>query len=63
MISADFDVKIKLIILVSIALVALLVVMGGLLRRDRHFSRYLIGVTVVIGVLAIILITLLLIHP
>jgi len=62
MIVADFDVKIKLIILVSTALIVLLAVLGWLLHRDHHFSRYLGGITAVMVVLAGILTSLLMIH-
>lgn len=62
MLTADFDVKIKLIILVSVALLVLLVITGLLLHRDHHFSRYLGGIVAVMVVLAAILVSLLLIH-
>lgn len=60
--SADFDVKIKLIILVSIGILILLGILLGLLHRDRHFSKYLVGPLGVIVVLVAILGSLLTIH-
>jgi hypothetical protein len=62
MLTADFDVKIKLIILVSIALVVLLIVGSTLWVRSKHFSRYLVGVAAVMVVLVFILSSLLTIH-
>lgn len=60
--SADFDVKIKLIILVSIGILVLLGILLSLLHRDRHFSKYLVGPLGVIVVLVAILGSLLTIH-
>ncbi|GEO70671.1 hypothetical protein [Levilactobacillus acidifarinae] len=62
MLIADFDVKLKLIILATIALVALLVIGGTLWLRAKHFSRYLVGVAAVMVVLVFILSSLLTIH-
>ena len=62
MLTADFDVKLKLIILVTLALIALVVIGGTLWVRAKHFSRYLVGIVAVIGVLTFILGSLLTIH-
>lgn len=62
MLTTDFDVKLKLIILTTIALVALLVIGGTLWYRAKHFSRYLIGVVAVMAVLVFILSSLITIH-
>lgn len=62
MLTADFDVKLKLIILVTLALIVLVVIGGTLWVRAKHFSRYLVGIVAVIGVLTFILGSLLTIH-
>ncbi|QMU08632.1 hypothetical protein [Levilactobacillus suantsaii] len=62
MLTADFDVKIKLIILTSIAIVVLALIVGRLWIKAGHFTRYFSGVLAVIVVLCFILGSLLLIH-
>ncbi|NLR09475.1 MULTISPECIES: hypothetical protein [Lactobacillaceae] len=62
MLTTDFDVKLKLIILAVVGLIVLTSVLGYVYHLDHHFSRRLIGVLVVMVVLIFILISLLLIH-
>lgn len=44
MLSTDFDVKLKLLILFATGLIVLAIVLGWLWHRDHHFSRYFGGV-------------------
>lgn len=60
MIASDFDVKLKLIILTTVALIVLIALVAGLWHKDHHFNRYLGGVTGVIIALIFIVSTLLL---
>lgn len=62
MLTTDFDVKLKLIILAVVGLLALAGVLGYVYHLDHHFSRRLIGVLAVMVVLVFILISLLMIH-
>ncbi|WP_203641497.1 hypothetical protein [Levilactobacillus andaensis] len=62
MLMQDFDVKIKLIILVVVGFIALASTLGYLFHRDHHYSRYFTGVLVVMAVQLFILTSLLLIH-
>ena len=62
MLTTDFDVKLKLIILAVVGVLALAGVLGYVYHLDHHFSRRLIGVLAVMVVLVFILISLLMIH-
>ncbi|MCF7522638.1 hypothetical protein L3X07_03225 [Levilactobacillus brevis] len=62
MLSTDFDVKLKLLILFATGFIVLAIVLGWLWRRDHHFSRYFGGVLGVMIVQIFLLISLALIH-
>jgi len=62
MLTADFDVKLKLIILLTVGLVVLASVVGYLWHRDRHYSQSFTGVFGVMVVQAFVLVSLILIH-
>ncbi|KRL98321.1 hypothetical protein ACUIJQ_12955 [Levilactobacillus hammesii] len=62
MLTTDFDVKLKLIILAVVGLLALAGVLGYVYHLDHHFNRRLVGVIAVMIVLVFALISLLLIH-
>ncbi|WP_203639608.1 hypothetical protein [Levilactobacillus wangkuiensis] len=62
MLTADFDVKLKLIILLVVGLVVLASVVGYLWHRDHHYSQSFAGVFGVMVVQAFVLVSLLLIH-
>lgn len=62
MLTTDFDVKLKLIILAVVGLLALTGVLGYVYHLDHHFNRRLFGVIAVMVILLFILISLILIH-
>ncbi|WP_125583219.1 hypothetical protein [Levilactobacillus cerevisiae] len=62
MLTTDFDVKLKLIIMLVVGLLVLASVIGLLWHRDRHYTRYFTGVLGVMVVQAFILVSLFLIH-
>lgn len=62
MLTADFDVKIKLIILLVVGFIVLASVLGFLIHRNHHYSSHFTGVIVVMLVQLFILTSLFLIH-
>ncbi|AYM03991.1 hypothetical protein [Levilactobacillus yiduensis] len=62
MLTTDFDVKLKLIIMLVVGLIVLASIIGWLFHRDHHYTRYFTGVLVVMVVQVFILISLFLIH-
>ena len=62
MLTTDFDVKIKLIILTAVGLLALAGVLSYIYHLNHQLSRRVIGIGVVMLVLLFILISLLMIH-
>ncbi|TGD19082.1 hypothetical protein [Levilactobacillus suantsaiihabitans] len=62
MLTTDFDVKLKLILMLVVGLIVLASIIGWLFHRDRHYTRYFTGVLAVMVVQVFILVSLFLIH-
>ncbi|MCI1554451.1 MAG: hypothetical protein LKH74_11070 [Levilactobacillus sp.] len=62
MLTTDFDVKLKLILMLVVGLIVLASIIGWLFHHDRHYTRYFTGVLAVMVVQVFILVSLFLIH-